>query len=119
TVKLNFKKTGQDTVQWKGKVTIGAGISLAGLPVTVNFGGFIESFLLNKSGAGNDGNGNKFNLSAKLQNGLTTAANVNFSFNLKPPLQPPPPAYGLTNAPMSTASVSIPAPFPAGTAGAA
>ena len=32
TVKLKFKKTGQDTVQWKGKITIGAGHHAAGPP---------------------------------------------------------------------------------------
>jgi len=118
TVKLNFKKTGQDTVQWKGKVTIGAGISLAGLPVTLNFGGFIESFLLNKSGSANDGGGNKFNLSAKLANGLTKAGNVSFSFNLKGDLQTALAAYGLTNATASNSALSIPVTFSVGTSGA-
>src|SRR5437660_5373009 len=83
TVKLKFNKTGQDTVQWKGKVTVGAGISLQGLPITVDFGGVTQSFLLSKSGSANDGGGNKFDLQAQLSNGLTKAANGKFSFNLK------------------------------------
>lgn len=118
TTKLNFKKTGQDTVQWKGKVTIGAGISLAGLPVTVDFGGVVENFVLNKSGNANDGGGNKFNLSASLKNGVTKAGNVSFSFNLKGDLQTALAAYGLTNTTASNAAVSIPVTFTVGTAGA-
>jgi hypothetical protein len=118
TVKLKFNKTGQDTVQWKGNVTIGAGISLQGLPVTVDFGGIVESFFLNKSGSANDGGGNKFNLQAKLQNGLTKAANVKFSFNLKGDLQGTLAAYGLTNADADDVSVTIPLTISVGTSGA-
>jgi len=118
TVKLKFNKTNEDTVQWKGKVTIGAGISLAGLPVTVDFGGFVENFLLNKSGSANDGGGNKFNLQAALKNGVTKAADVKYSFNLKGDLQTPLAAYGLTNATVSNVSVSIPLTFTVGTSGA-
>ena len=39
TITLKFNKTGQDTVQWKGKIMVGAGITLTGLPVTVDVGG--------------------------------------------------------------------------------
>jgi hypothetical protein len=118
TVKLNFKKTGQDTVQWKGKVTIGAGVSLAGLPVTVNLGGVVQNFLLNKSGSANNGDGNKFNLAAKLKNGVTKAGTVNFSFNFKGDLQSAYAAYGLTNASVSNAPVSLPLTISVGTSGA-
>ena len=52
TITLKFNKTGQDTIQWKGKITIAAGISLNGLPVTVDVGGVTQSFVLNKSGIG-------------------------------------------------------------------
>lgn len=114
TVQLNFKKTGQDTVQWKGQVTIGAGISLQGLPVTVNFGGVPTTFILNKSGSANNGGGNKFNLAAKLQNGVTKAKSVNFSFNLKGDYQTALAGYGLTNATASNAPVSIPLTFVVG-----
>ena len=108
TVQLNFKKTGQDTVVWKGKVTIGAGISLQGLQVVVNFGGVPTTFFLSKSGSANNGGGNKFNLQAKLQNGLTKAKNVKVSFNLKGDYQTPLAAYGLTNADASNTTVTIP-----------
>lgn len=118
TVKLNFKATGQDTVQWKGKVTIGAGISLQGLPVTVNFGGVTQSFLLAKNGSANDGGGNKFNLPAQLANGVTKAGTVNFSFNLKGDLQTALAGYGMTNATASDAPVTVPVTFSVGSAGA-
>ena len=118
TVKLKFNKTGQDTVQWKGKVTIGAGISLQSLPVTVDFGGVVQSFLLNKSGSANDGGGNKFDLQAQLSNGVTKAGNVKFSFNLKGDLQTALAAYGLTNATVSNVAVSIPLTFAVGGSGA-
>jgi len=118
TVKLKFNKTGQDTVQWKGKVTIGAGISLQGLPITVDFGGVTQSFLLSKSGSANDGGGNKFDLQANLSNGVTKAGNVKFSFNLKGDLQSALAQYGLTNATVSNVPVSIPLTFAVGSAGA-
>ena len=114
TVKLKFNKAGQDTVQWKGKLTIAAGITLAGLPVTVNFGGVTQSFLLSKSGSGNNGGGNKFNLDAQLKNGVTKAGTYNFSFNLKGDLQTALAPFGLTNADADNASVSIPLTLTAG-----
>jgi hypothetical protein len=114
TVKLNFKKTGQDTAQWKGKITIGAGISLKGALVTVNFGGVMQVFTLSKSGSANNGGGNKFNLDASLKNGVTKAGTYNFSFNLKGDLQTPLAAYGLTNANADNVAVSIPLTMTAG-----
>ena len=114
TVKLNFKKTGQDTAQWKGKITIGAGISLNGLPVTVNLGGVLQTFALSKSGSANNGGGNKFNLDASLKNGVTKAGTYNFSFNLKGDLQTAFAQYGLTNADASNVAVSIPLTMTAG-----
>jgi len=114
TVKLKFKNPGQDTVEWKGKITIGAGIPLSGLPVGVNFGGFTQNFVLNKKGLGKNGGGNKFNLQAELKKGVTKAGTYNFSFNLKGDLQTPLAAFGLTNANASNASVSIPLTMTAG-----
>jgi hypothetical protein len=119
TVNLNFAKTGQDTAVWKGKVTIGAGIALQGLPVTVNFGGIVQNFLLSKAGAANDGGGNKFNLAATLSHGVTKAATVNFSFNLKGDLQTMLASSGLTNATVSNVPVTIPLTISVGTSGAA
>ncbi len=114
TVKLKFNKTDQDTVQWKGKITIGAGISLKGLPVTVDFGGVMQNFVLNKSGSANNGGGNKFSLPAKLKNGVTKAGTYNFSFNLKGDLQTALAQYGLTNANADNVAVSIPLTLTAG-----
>jgi len=114
TVKLNFKKTNQDTAQWKGKITIGAGIALSGLPVTVNLGGVTQNFILKKSGSANNGGGNKFNLAAELKKGVTKAGTYNFSFNLKGDLQTPLAQYGLTNAAASNVAVSIPLTMMAG-----
>jgi hypothetical protein len=114
TVKLNFKKAGQDTTQWKGKITVGAGISLKGALVTVNFGGVMQNFTLSKSGSANNGGGNKFNLSASLKNGVTKAGTYNFSFNLKGDLQTSLAQYGLTNANANNAAVSIPLTMTAG-----
>jgi hypothetical protein len=114
TVKLKFNKTGQDTVQWKGKITIAAGITLAGLPVTVNFGGVTQNFLLSKGGSANNGGGNKFNLNADLKKGVTKAGTYNFSFNLKGDLQTALAPFGLTNADAGNASVSIPLTMTAG-----
>src|SRR5262249_8744689 len=118
TVKLAFNKTGKDTVEWKGRVTIGAGISLAGLPVTVSFGGAPPAFVLNKKGKGDNGGGNKFNLQAKLKNGVTKAKNVKFVFHLKGAYQDALAAYGLTNATVSGMPVTIPLTIAVGTNGA-
>jgi len=114
TVKLKFNKTNQDTVVWKGKITVAGGISLKGLPVTVDFGGVTQSFVLKKSGAANNGGGNKFNLSAELKNGVTKPGTYNFSFNLKGDLQTALAGYGLTNASASNVAVSIPVTLTAG-----
>ncbi|TMB12032.1 MAG: hypothetical protein E6J71_24655 [Deltaproteobacteria bacterium] len=114
TVKLKFNKTNQDTAQWKGKITIGAGINLSGLPVTVNLGGVMQSFTLKKGGSANNGDGNKFNLAAELKNGVTKAGTYNFSFNLKGDLQTAFAQYGLTNANASNVAVSIPLTMTAG-----
>jgi hypothetical protein len=114
TITLKFNKTGQDTIQWKGKITIAAGISLQGLPVTVDVGGVTESFLLNKSGQANDGGGNKFALNAKLKNGVTKAGTVNFSFNLKGSFQSLLAPYGLTDASVQNVPVTVPVSFTAG-----
>lgn len=118
TVQLKFNKTGQDTVQWKGSVTIGAGISLQNLPVTVNFGGVPTSFVLKKNGSANAGGGNKFNLQAKLSGGVTKAGTVKVSFNLKGDYQEALAAFGLTNESASDASVTIPLTISVGTSGA-
>ena len=73
TVKLKFKKTGQDTVAVEGEDHDRRRDLAAGLPVTVDFGGVTQNFVLNKSGSANNGGGNKFNLAAKLKNGVTKA----------------------------------------------
>jgi hypothetical protein len=115
TITLKFNKTGQDTIEWKGKLNIGAGVSFAGLPVTVDVGGVMQSFVLNKSGKGNNGGGNKFALNATLKNGVTKAeADVNFSLNLKGSFQEALAAYDLTNATVSNVAVTVPVVFTAG-----
>jgi hypothetical protein len=114
TIKLNFKKTGQDTVQWKGKITIGEGINLNGLPVTVDVAGVVTSFILNKNGVGNNGGGNKFNLDASLKNGVTKQGTVNLTINLKGDYQSALAFYGLTNTTVSNLAVSVPLTFTAG-----
>jgi hypothetical protein len=116
TITLKFNKTGQDTIQWKGKVTIAAGISLQGIPVTVDVGGATQTFTLNKSGKANDGGGNKFALNASLKNGVTKAGTVNFSFNLKGAFQDTLAPYGLTNATVKNVPVTVPLSFTVGSA---
>jgi hypothetical protein len=114
TVKLKFKNPGQDTVEWKGKITIGAGISLDGAPVTVNFGGVTQTFVLNKKGTGKNGDGNNFHLSAELKKGVTKAGTYNFNFHMKGDLQTPLAQFGLTNADANNVPVSIPLTMQAG-----
>ena len=108
TITLNFNKTGQDTIAWKAKINIAAGISLQGLPVTVDLGGATDNFLLNKQGQANDGGGNKFNLDASLKNGVTKAGKVSVSFNLKGSFQTLLAPYGLTNATVKNVPVTVP-----------
>lgn len=114
TITLKFNKTAADTIAWKGKITIGAGISLEGLPVTVDVGGAIASFVLNKQGKANNGGGNKFALNAKIKNGVTKAATVKFSFNLKGDFKAALAEYGLTDASVQNVPVTVPVTFTAG-----
>jgi hypothetical protein len=114
TITLNFKKTAADTVAWKGKITLGSGTSLQGLPVTVDVGGAIGRFVLNKNGKANNGNGNKFSLNANLKNGKTTSGTVNFSFNLKGDFKTLLADDGLTDANVKNVPVTVPIVFTAG-----
>jgi len=116
TITLKFNKTGQDTVVWKGKITIAAGISLQGIPLTVDVGGARQTFTLNKSGKANNGGGNKFALNAQLKKGVTKAGTINFSFNLKGDFQSLFAPFGLTNATVSNVPVTVPLSFTVGTA---
>jgi hypothetical protein len=115
-VKLKFKKTAADTVEWKGKLTIGAGISLLGLPVTVDVGGATASFVLNKKGKANNGGGNKFAINAELKNGVTKANTVNFNFHLKGDFKAALGNFGLDDTTVQDAAVTVPVSFTAGPA---
>lgn len=108
TITLKFNKTGQDTVQWKGKVTVAAGVSLKGLPVTVDLGGATQTFVLGKSGSANLGDGDKFTLSASLSNGVTKEGTYSVSFNLKGDFQSLMATYGLSNATVKNVAVTVP-----------
>src|SRR5262249_34885646 len=83
TITLDFKKAKPDMVRWNGTITIGAGISLSGLPVTIDVGGAARTFVLNEKGKANNGGGNKFSLEPKLKDGVTKAGKAKFSFQLK------------------------------------
>ncbi|MCW5893132.1 MAG: hypothetical protein KIT14_21670 [bacterium] len=114
TIELKFKKTGADTIQWKGKLTVAEGVSLAGLPVTVDVGGVQQAFVLDKQGKANDGNGNKFALNASLKNGVTKAGTYKFTFHLKGDFQTALADYGLVDASEKNVPVTLPVVFDAG-----
>lgn len=114
TVILKFAKSDKDTIQWKGDINVGAGISLEGLPVSVDVGGVTQQFTLNKKGKANNGNGNTFHLKAKLKNGVTKAAPVKFVFKLKGSFQEALATYGLVDTTVQDAPVSIPVELQAG-----
>lgn len=114
TIALNFKKPTADTVTWNGTITIGAGLSLSGLPVTIDVGGATQTFVLNKSGKANNGGGNKFSLQAKLAKGVTKAGDVKFSFQLKGDFNAIFDEYGLSNATVKNVPVTVPVSFTAG-----
>jgi len=114
TITLKFNKTGQDTVVVKGKIELAGGISLAGLPLTVDVGGATASFLLNKSGDANDGSGNKFQLNVSLKNGVTKQGSYQFTANLKGSFQAALASYGLTNATVKNVPVTVPLSLTAG-----
>ena len=63
-------------------MTIAAGISLQGIPITVDVGGAVQSFVLNKSGQANDGGGNKSSLNADHKNGVTKQGDYKFTFKM-------------------------------------
>ena len=114
TIALNFKKPNADKINWNGTITIGAGISLAGLPVTIDVGGAAQTFTLNKKGKANNGGGNKFSLQPKLKNGVTKAGNVKFSFQLKGDFTDDLADDGLIDASLKNVPVTVPASFMAG-----
>jgi len=114
TIVLKFAKTGADTIEWKGNITVGAGVSLQGLPVTVDVGGVTHAFVLNKKGKAKDGDGNSFHLKAKLKNGVTKASPVKFSFQLKGDFQEALAPYGLVDEAVQDVAVSIPVELTAG-----
>jgi hypothetical protein len=114
TITLKFNKTGQDTVVVKGKIELASGISLAGLPLTVDVGGATASFLLNKSGDANDGGGNKFQLNVNLKNGVTKQGTYQFTANLKGSFQETMASYGLVNATVKKVPVTVPLSITAG-----
>jgi hypothetical protein len=114
TIELKFKKAAADTVVWKGSITLGAGIALAGIPVTVDVGGATQSFVLNKKGKAKNGGGNKFALEANLKNGVTKAGPIDFTFNLKGDLKTIFADYGLVDATVQNVPVSVPVTLTAG-----
>jgi len=114
TITLKFNKTGQDTVVVKGKIELASGISLAGLPLTVDVGGATASFLLNKSGDANDGGGNKFQLNVNLKNGVTKQGTYQFTANLKGSFQETMASYSLVNATVKKVPVTVPLSITAG-----
>jgi hypothetical protein len=116
TVTLKFNKTGQDTIQWQGKINIAAGLSLQGVPVTVDVGGATQTFILNKSGKAMNGGGNKFAVDVSLSHGVTKQGNVSFSFNMKGAFQSLFAPFGLTDATQKNVPVSLPLSFTVGSA---
>src|SRR5262249_31887587 len=83
TITLDFKKANADIVKWNGTITIGAGISLSGLPVTIDVGGAAQTFVLNQKGKANNGGGNKFSLEPKPKHGVNQAGKAKVSFQLQ------------------------------------
>jgi hypothetical protein len=113
-IKLNFKKTGADTVSWKGTVDVGAGINLSGLPVTVDLAGVSTSFLLNTKGKANNGAGNSFSIKPKLKDGVTEAGSAKFQIKLKGDYQTGLATDGWQNATVSDVAVTAPITITAG-----
>jgi hypothetical protein len=116
-IELQFKeqKADKDLAKWKGKITIGAGSSLAGLPVTVDVGGATRSFVLDEKGRGDDGAGSKFRIKAKLdKSGLTKADTVKFSFQLRGDFKTTLADYGLVDETVKDVPVTVPVSFTAG-----
>jgi len=102
------KKVDQDTVSWKGSITIGAGVALEGQVVTVDVGGATQTFTLDDKGKADNGDGNKFKIKAKLKNGVTKADNVKFNFHMKGDFKTLFEAYGLVDETVSDEAVTVP-----------
>lgn len=111
TIALNFRKADADKINVNGKVTIGAGITIRDLPVTVDVGGVTQNFLLDKKGKASDGAGDTFSLAPKLKNGVTVAGTYKFSFQLKGDFKSTLEPYGLVDATVKDAPVSVPITF--------
>jgi hypothetical protein len=114
TIELKFKKTAEDTVMWKGAITLGAGIAFEGIPVTVDVGGATQTFILNKKGKAKNGGGNKFAFDANLKKGVTKAGPITFTFHLKGDFKALFADYGLVDAAVKDVPVTIPVTLTAG-----
>jgi hypothetical protein len=113
-IALNFKKTGQDQINWSGKINVGQGISFDGVPITVDVGGIVQTFVLNKKGDANNGGGNKADIDAQLKNGVTkNAQEASFSFQMKGDFKTQLAAFGLTDATVSDVALTVPVTFTA------
>ena len=81
SIKLNFQKTGNDSITLSGSLTVLEGLSLSGQSVVLDLGGVVQSFTLDSRGSAKSGN-NTFKLTAKGKNGLTIGGNSKFSAKL-------------------------------------
>ena len=108
-IALNFKKTGQDTITWSGKINVGQGVSFLNLPVNVDIGGVVQTFILSKKGTANNGGGNKLSIDATLKDGVVkNTQDASFSLQMKGDFRTQMAAFGLTDATVSDASVAVP-----------
>src|SRR5262249_1967345 len=114
TIALDFMNANADKVNWRGTITIGAGVSLSGLPVTIDVAGSTPPFVLHNRGNAEHGRGSKCRLQPKLRNGVTKAGNVKFSFQLKGDFTDTFADDGLVDTTVKNAPVTVPASFTAG-----
>lgn len=71
TIKLNFKKAGNDTIQFTGVLPVPDNVTIPGAQVIVDIGGIAVRFSLDERGNSTPKSNNSFKLSVKPRDGLS------------------------------------------------
>ena len=72
-IRLNFARTGNDSITLSGVLPVPAGFTLTGEMLAADFGGVVDTFTLTSKATAKSGN-DQFKMTVKAKNGVTTIA---------------------------------------------
>lgn len=82
SIKLNFAKSGSDTIQFSGTLSVPAGFTLGGAKVSLDVSGVSRTFSLDAKGSAKAADGSAFKLSAKATKGKVAAQTAKYAVTL-------------------------------------